>query len=80
MGLTKREPPNNMIIDLTKAKLKSVEIALTMVPGCYLTDRPGAPILRRAHPSACVWVPCVRLHFETGAGIRTKTYHPSIKD
>ncbi len=69
-----------MIIDLTKAKLKGVEIALTMVPGCYLIDRPGAPILRRAPWAACVWVPCVRLHFETGAGIRTKTYHPSIKD
>lgn len=70
-----------MIIDLTKAKLKGVEIALTMVPGCYLTDRPNAPILRRPHASsACVWVPCVRLHFETGAGTKTKTYHPSIKD
>lgn len=72
-----------MIIDLTKAKLKGVEIALTMVPGVYLTDRPGAPILRRPHGygmSACLWVPCVRLHFETRAGTRTKTYHPSIKD
>lgn len=68
-----------MIINLTKAKLKGVEIALTAVVGCYLTDRPGAPILRRP-TSGCVWVPSVRLHFETSAGVRTKTYHPSIKD
>ncbi len=69
-----------MIIDLTKAKLTGVEIARTLAMGCYLTDRPGAPIMRRLHGTAGVWVPCVRLHFETAGGTQTRTYHPSIKD